>query len=68
MLVLLVFSLVQPLVPVVALLYFVVATIFWRYDMLYSYRDDFQTGGMFWPVVHPSLVAFPSCFVAASCL
>ena len=63
MLVLLVFSFVQPLVPCVALLYFILATIFWRYDMLYSYRDDFQTGGMFWPVVRPpSLPRFPLVF------
>lgn len=50
-LILLVFAFVQPLVAVAATLYFMLASLYWKYDMMYSYRDSFQTGGMFWPVV-----------------
>lgn len=63
-LILLVFSFVQPLVAVAATLYFMLASLYWKYDMMYSYRDSFQTGGMFWPVVCSSclhLVALHAC-------
>lgn len=74
-LILLVFSFVQPLVSVAALLYFVLASLYWKYDLMYSYRDSFQTGGMFWPVVRiscslpaSSRTFCDSLVVAAPCL
>jgi Calcium-dependent channel, 7TM region, putative phosphate len=51
MMLLLVFCIAQPLISVVALLYFFISYVYWRYDVLYSYRDAFETGGFFWPVV-----------------
>lgn len=54
-LILLVFSFVQPLISVAALVYFILANLYWKYDLMYCFRDSFQTGGMFWPVVRTSV-------------
>jgi Calcium-dependent channel, 7TM region, putative phosphate len=51
LLLMLVFAVVQPLLPLVCLAYFVVSYIFARYDLLYTNREAYQTGGLLWPVV-----------------
>jgi hypothetical protein len=48
-----VFCVMQPFIPVVALLYFICVFFYSRYDLLYSKREAFQSGGLFWPVVCP---------------
>ena len=50
-LLLLVFSVAQPFIAIVSLLYFVCVFFYTRYDLLYTQREKFQTGGLFWPVV-----------------
>ena len=49
-----VFSITQPLLAVAAALYFALALLYARYDLLYTQREAFQSGGMFWPVVRCS--------------
>jgi hypothetical protein len=55
-LILLTFSVALPLVSVAALLYFVLSYFYFRYDLLYTKREAFQSGGMFWPVVRLSFL------------
>jgi hypothetical protein len=50
-LLLLVFGVVQPFVPMMALFYFIANFFYARYDLLYTFREAFQSGGLFWPVV-----------------
>jgi hypothetical protein len=60
-LLLLVFSVSQPFVAVVSVMYFVVVFFCSRYNLLYTLREDYQTGGLFWPVVRPC-DHFERCF------
>ena len=53
-LLLLVFSCVQPLVAAVSILYFCVNLTIAKYQLLYVYRELFQSGGLYWPVVRRS--------------
>lgn len=50
-LLMLVFCVIQPLMVPVSVLYFVVNGACLRYDLIYVYREAFQSGGRFWPVV-----------------
>lgn len=50
-LILIVFSVSQPFVAGAALVYFFCSHFYWRYDLLYTKREAFQSGGLFWPVV-----------------
>ena len=50
-LLLFVFCIVQPFVAIVSLMYFAVVFFYARYDLLYTKREAYQTGGLFWPVV-----------------
>ena len=58
-LILIVFSVSQPFVSGAALVYFACSHFYWRYDLLYTKREAYQSGGVFWPVVrtcsHPHL-------------
>ena len=51
MLLVFVFCLMQPFIPLIGLIYFVCNYFYARYDLLYSKREAFQSGGLFWPVV-----------------
>jgi Calcium-dependent channel, 7TM region, putative phosphate len=53
-LLLLVFSVAQPFVALISVLYFIFVFFYTRYQLLYTQRERFQTGGLFWPVVRPS--------------
>eukprot|EP01025_Chloroclados_australasicus_P018159 TRINITY_DN1940_c0_g1_i1.p1 TRINITY_DN1940_c0_g1~~TRINITY_DN1940_c0_g1_i1.p1 ORF type:complete len:953 (-),score=103.81 TRINITY_DN1940_c0_g1_i1:1934-4792(-) len=44
------FCCVQPLIAPICLLYFVSATIISRYQLVYVYREKFQSGGRMWPI------------------
>lgn len=44
----LIFGIVNPLILPVVFLYFCVMSLFYRYDMIYIYTEDFQTGGKIW--------------------
>lgn len=56
-LILIVFSVSQPFVSGAALVYFFCSHFYWRYDLLYTKREAFQSGGLFWPVMfHQMLV------------
>jgi len=57
-LLLLIFGVAQPLLSVVAALYFGVSYIYARYDLMYVQREAFQSGGLFWPVVRPKHLPF----------
>ena len=46
-----VFCVMQPFIPLIGLVYFVCNYFYARYDLLYSKREAFQSGGLFWPVV-----------------
>ncbi|GMH37685.1 hypothetical protein BSKO_05558 [Bryopsis sp. KO-2023] len=45
------FSSVNPIVTLVALLFFVVSIMVWRYQMLYVYQESYQSGGKIWKEV-----------------
>ena len=51
MLLLFVFSIAQPFIAVVAVAYFATNYFYARYDLLYTKREKFQTGGLIWRVV-----------------
>eukprot|EP00892_Ulva_mutabilis_P001308 jgi/Ulvmu1/11178/UM072_0014.1 len=55
-LILIVFSVSQPFVSAAALFYFVCSHLFWRYDLLYTKREAFQSGGLFWPVMYNQML------------
>ena len=61
---LLVFSIAQPLLAVAAALYFALALFYQRYDLLYVQREAFQSGGLFWPVVCLFVVSHSSLLVS----
>ena len=65
-LLLLIFGVAQPLLAVVAALYFGVSYIYARYDLLYVQRETFQSGGLFWPVVRAPATPLtaPACCAA----
>lgn len=47
----LVFAVVQPVIAPVALIYFLVNTVLWRYQLLYVFTEQYQSGGKLWPIV-----------------
>eukprot|EP00884_Botryococcus_braunii_P010053 jgi/Botrbrau1/19049/Bobra.0100s0073.2 len=53
----LVFAVINPLVPPMALLYFLVITIIEKYSMLYIYTEQFQSGGQLWRQIFEQIVA-----------
>jgi hypothetical protein len=55
LLLVIVFSIIQPFLPLVGLAYFVVNYFYARYNLLYTMREPYQSGGMFWPVVRAPL-------------
>ena len=55
------FSIAQPLVSVVAVLYFALAYFVARYELLYAKREAFQAGGLFWPVVRSNSAKSAPC-------
>lgn len=55
-----IFGIVQPLICLAGLAYFLLQYFFARYDLLYIMREPYQTGGAFWPVVRPVAPAGPS--------
>lgn len=52
-LLMLLFGVQQPFLPIVALAYFICIYFYARYDLLYTQREAYQSGGLFWPVVWP---------------
>lgn len=47
------FGVQQPFLPLVSLAYFICNYFYARYDLLYTKREAYQSGGLFWPVVRP---------------
>lgn len=45
------FGVQQPFLPLVSLAYFICNYFYARYDLLYTKREAYQSGGLFWPVV-----------------
>eukprot|EP00803_Ostreobium_quekettii_P011457 evm.model.scf_1059.5 EVM.evm.TU.scf_1059.5 scf_1059:28549-38537(-) len=43
-----VFAAINPIITVTALAYFLVNTIAWRYQVLYVYKEEYQSGGKMW--------------------
>jgi Calcium-dependent channel, 7TM region, putative phosphate len=60
--IMLIFCALNPFVTVAAVAYFAVNYCFTRYDLLFFFREQYQSGGMFWPVVRTSPVASFACF------
>eukprot|EP00892_Ulva_mutabilis_P005047 jgi/Ulvmu1/2914/UM147_0012.1 len=50
-LLMLLFGVQQPFLALVALAYFVCIYFYARYDLLYTQREAYQSGGLFWPVI-----------------
>ena len=64
---LLVFSIMQPLVSVAALIYFTSAIFVNRYQLMYVFREKYQSGGLFQPVVRaPPPDASDRCVLVTS--
>lgn len=55
-LLLLVFSVQQPFLALACIAYFAVNCVTARYQLLYVFREQFQSGGRFWPIVRPCLL------------
>ena len=50
-LLLLVFSVAQPFIALVSVMYFFFVYFYTRYNLLYTQREAYQTGGLIWPTV-----------------
>ncbi|KAK9864573.1 hypothetical protein WJX84_004373 [Apatococcus fuscideae] len=53
----LVFCCVNPLICLAALLYFLITWTLEKYNMLYVWRENYQTGGKMWLIVFPQVIA-----------
>jgi hypothetical protein len=66
-LLLLTFAVQQPFLPLICVLYFVMVFFYTRYSLLYTQRERFQTGGLFWPTVRRPLSSVLRCAGICAC-
>jgi len=64
------YAVVSPLILPFGLLYFILLWAVWRYQMLYVYQRQYESGGQFWPLVAHKVVgcAFIGVLFTASVL
>lgn len=53
---LLVFAIQQPFICVACFLYFVAALFVAQYQFLYVFREKYQSGGRFWPIIYQQVI------------
>ena len=51
------YALVSPIILPFGVLYFILLWAVWRYQMLYVYQRQYESGGQFWPLVAHRVVA-----------
>ncbi len=51
------YAVVSPLIVPLGLLYYVLLLPVWRYQQLYVYQRQYESGGQFWPWVAHKVVA-----------
>lgn len=52
-----VFAAINPIITLTALVYFVTNIIVWRYQLLYVYKEEYQSGGKLWMQVFDQILA-----------
>ena len=43
-----VFAAINPIITLTALAYFLMNVVVWRYQLLYVYKEEYQSGGKLW--------------------
>ena len=52
----LIYCTIQPIILPMCLVYFLIANVIWRYNLLYVFREEYQSGGLLWPLLHDQVL------------